>query len=78
MSNPYEELSDRAKWFMENFDECGVAEICASHEAAADKAQAAIDRARKAISNARYHGWSPSKTEREVLDALNPQDPATA
>lgn len=57
MTNPYEELSPRAKWFMENFDEYGIAEICASHEAAAAKADAAIEQVRALAKSARVATW---------------------
>jgi hypothetical protein len=37
-TNRYDELSDRARWFMENFDELDRAELCASVEAERDGA----------------------------------------
>lgn len=42
MPSPYDDLSPRAAWFMENFDVFGLAEICAG----GDAAQAALVRAR--------------------------------
>lgn len=33
MSSAYDELSPRARWFMENFDDLGRAEMIASYEA---------------------------------------------
>jgi hypothetical protein len=44
VANPYDELSDRARWYMENFDELTIAEICASNETATQKAQDAVER----------------------------------
>lgn len=35
MTSPYDELSPRALWFLENFDEIDLADICASSEAQA-------------------------------------------
>ena len=35
MTNRYEELSDRARWFLNNFDEIDLADICAAHEKSA-------------------------------------------
>lgn len=37
MTSPYDDLSPRAAWFMENFDSFGLAEICASSETHAAK-----------------------------------------
>lgn len=31
--NAYDDLSPRARWFVENFDELSIAEMLASHEA---------------------------------------------
>lgn len=42
MTSPFDGLSPRAAWFMENFDVFGLAEICAS----GDAGQAALVRAR--------------------------------
>lgn len=53
MTSAYDELSDRARWFMENFDECGVAEICASQEAAAKEAKAAVEALTAELGGAR-------------------------
>jgi hypothetical protein len=38
----YDELSPRARWFMENFDELDLADICASQEAAKAKLEAEL------------------------------------
>lgn len=32
MTDRYDELNDRARWFLNNFDEIDLADICASHE----------------------------------------------
>ena len=53
MTNRYDELSDRARWFMENFDELDLAELCASKEASAARAEAAIDRVRVVLAERR-------------------------
>ncbi|MFI1701986.1 hypothetical protein ACH419_39400 [Streptomyces bobili] len=42
-TNRYDELSDRARWFMQNFDELDLADICASTEAAKKQAEAERD-----------------------------------
>lgn len=42
MTGRYDELSDRARWFMENFDEIDLADICASNEAAAERLRQGI------------------------------------
>lgn len=44
MTNRYDELSDRARWFLNNFDEIDLADICANNETAATKAQEALAR----------------------------------
>lgn len=44
MTDRYEQLSDRARWFLNNFDEIDLADICASHEASNQKQQEALDR----------------------------------
>lgn len=42
MTSRYDELSPRARWFMENFDEIDLADICASQEAAKAKLEAEL------------------------------------
>jgi hypothetical protein len=49
----YDELGPRALWFLQNFDELDLAEICASHETAAAKAQAALVRDQAALAQVR-------------------------
>jgi hypothetical protein len=53
VTSRYDELSPRARWFMENFDELDIADICASHETAAAKAQAALIRDQAALAQVR-------------------------
>lgn len=42
MTSRYDELSPRARWFMENFDELDLADICANQEAAKAKLEAEL------------------------------------
>ena len=42
--NRYEQLSDRARWYLQNFDEIDLAEICANQEASNQERQAALAR----------------------------------
>lgn len=44
----HDELSDRARWFLQNFDEIDLADLCASHEASNQKRQEDLDRIRDA------------------------------
>jgi hypothetical protein len=44
MTNRYEGLSDRARWFLQNFDEIDLADICASQEASNQVRQEALAR----------------------------------
>ncbi|KUN03171.1 hypothetical protein AQI95_24760 [Streptomyces yokosukanensis] len=37
MTDPFNDLSPRARWFMENFDVFGLADICASQETAKEQ-----------------------------------------
>lgn len=55
MTSRYDDLSPRARWFMQNFDELDLADICASNEAAAAKAQAAHLRDQSALTRIRLH-----------------------
>lgn len=55
MTSRYDELSPRARWFTENFDELDLADICANNEAAAAKAQAAAIRDQSALAQIRLH-----------------------
>jgi hypothetical protein len=48
-----DELSDRGRWFLESFDEIDLADICASSEAAAAKAQAALVRDQAVLAQVR-------------------------
>lgn len=47
MSDRIDKLGERARWFLEQFDEIDLASICAGEEAAKLEAQAAISRARQ-------------------------------
>lgn len=42
MTDRIDQLGDRARWFLENFDEIDLADICASHEAAQQRAETAL------------------------------------
>ena len=42
----YDDLSDRARWFLNNFDEIDLADTCAAQEASNQKWQEVIDRVR--------------------------------
>ncbi len=42
----YDDLSDRARWFLNNFDEIDLADTCAAQEASNQKRQEVIDRVR--------------------------------
>jgi hypothetical protein len=46
MTNRYDGLSDRARWFLNNFDEIGLADICAAQEASNQTRDAANARVR--------------------------------
>lgn len=46
MPDPFDDLSPRASWFMENFDTFGLAEICASSEAWVKQLEDVIARVR--------------------------------
>jgi len=68
------DLSPRALWFLENFDELTLAGMCADHEAAA---QAAADRVRHVADL--IEGGAPwtanhADTARRVREALNPEE----
>lgn len=47
MSDRIDELGERARWFLGQFDEIDLADLCASEETAMVKAQAAISRVRQ-------------------------------
>jgi hypothetical protein len=46
VTSRYDELSERARFFLENWDELDLAEMCASGEATARQTKAAIARIR--------------------------------
>lgn len=58
MSSPFDNLSPRAAWFMENFDIFGLAEICASGETG----QAALERVRVLAADWHETGKQPNAT----------------
>jgi hypothetical protein len=53
VTSRYDELGPRALWYLENHDELDLADICASHETAAAKAQAALIRDQAALAQIR-------------------------
>ncbi|MFK0045488.1 hypothetical protein ACIQU4_15445 [Streptomyces sp. NPDC090741] len=55
MSSPFDDLSPRAQWFMENFDIFGIAEIAASGE----KDEAALTRVRALAAKWQQTGAQP-------------------
>lgn len=63
MTNRYEELSDRARWFLNNFDEIDLADTCASQEAANEKRQEAIDRVLALANDVDDPNWRAPGTE---------------
>ena len=60
MSDRIDELSERARWYLQNFDEIDLADICASQEATAARTAATIARVQnlrddlREITGARY------------------------
>ncbi|WP_369167821.1 hypothetical protein AB5J49_08090 [Streptomyces sp. R28] len=53
MSDRINQLSARAQWFLQNFDEVDLADICASHEASNKAREEALDRIRQVIDERR-------------------------
>jgi hypothetical protein len=53
VTSRYDDLSPRARWFLQNFDEIDLADTCASHEAAAERAQAQLVRDQAALAQVR-------------------------
>jgi hypothetical protein len=49
MTDRYAELSDRARWFLDNFDEIDLADICANNEKAAETRAAELEKAEKRL-----------------------------
>ena len=49
----YDELSARARWYLENFSELDLADICAIKEAALTEARADLDALRTLTPDAR-------------------------
>lgn len=46
MTDRIDQLSDRARWFLNNFDEIDLADICASHERSAKTTEAIFNQLR--------------------------------
>jgi hypothetical protein len=63
VTNRYEQLSDRARWFLNKFDEIDLADICASQEAANQTRQEAIDRVLALASDVDDPNWRAPGTE---------------
>ncbi|MFE4857321.1 hypothetical protein [Streptomyces sp. NPDC056670] len=80
MTSRYDQLDARARFFLENWDEIDLAEMCASSETAAKRQQAAIERVRALAADMRT--WcSPHNLAVDYADhieqALNPtQEPS--
>jgi hypothetical protein len=53
VTSRYDELGPRALWFLQNFDELDIADICATSEAAAERTQAALIRDQAALAQVR-------------------------
>jgi hypothetical protein len=80
MTDRYDELSERARWFLNNFDEIDLADICANNETAATKAQEALARVRELADrwdNALAPDRSYARTLRAALDEPTPGPAAT-
>jgi hypothetical protein len=46
MTSRYDQLNPRARWYLNNFDEIDLADICAAHEASNQTREAALARVR--------------------------------
>jgi hypothetical protein len=53
VTSRYDDLSPRARWFLQNFDEIDLADTCATNEAAAERTQAALIRDQAALAQVR-------------------------
>jgi hypothetical protein len=53
VTSRYDDLSPRALWFLQNFDEIDLADTCANNEAAAERTQAALIRDQAALAQIR-------------------------
>jgi hypothetical protein len=74
VTSRYDELSDRARWYLNNFDEIELANICASQEASNQTREAAIDRVRAACdqlhrASVLADGQPHTDRERGILQA---------
>ena len=63
MTSRYDDLSDRARWFLNNFDEIDLADLCAAHEASNQTREAAIDRVRAFAADVDNPNWRAPGTE---------------
>lgn len=64
MTDRYDDLSDRARWFLNNFDEIDLADLCASQEASNKTRQEAIDRLLAFCDDiGNDHDWRPPGPE---------------
>jgi hypothetical protein len=53
VTNRYDALSERARWFLNNFDEVDLADLCAEQEASNQARQEVIDRVRETCDRLR-------------------------
>jgi hypothetical protein len=79
VTNRYDELSERARFFLENWDEIDLAEICASGDRESATLKAKLDRVREIADEliaggACWDGNEPS-AGRRILAALADTDP---
>lgn len=82
MTNRYDDLSDRARWFLQNFDEIDLADLCAAHEASNQTRQDAIDRVKALCASRQTEAVDGGDTDAdsiqpsEVLAALDETAPS--
>lgn len=74
MTDRIDELSDRARWFLEQFNEIDLASICAAEETAKQEARAAVKQAREVLAFAEKvaatSGPGPAGAVQAVIDRL--------
>jgi len=68
MTNRYDELSDRARWFLNNFDEIDLADTCASQEASNQTREAALAKVRDLRDDLR--GVTGARWIADALDTI--------
>lgn len=71
MDNRIDELGERARWFLANFDEVDLADICASHEASSNTREDALSRVRAEVAR-----WKLNTLEPQTMRALDDIDRA--